>query len=84
MSVNPAIVFPHTRLQAQMYFTLEKLGRKDLHDKLYDWVTDPEHFPIYHTVIHPDEDAIFSSTSSSPQQTASTNDSSQTSTTPKT
>lgn len=60
---KPAIVMPHSRLQARMYYTLRSLGREDLHDKMFDWATDAARAPIYHTdysrTVRPDVDGIF-------------------------
>jgi thiol:disulfide interchange protein DsbA len=52
---SPSIVFPHARLQARTYFTLEALGRDDLHQALFAWIFQKDHYPIYHTIEHPDE-----------------------------
>jgi thiol:disulfide interchange protein DsbA len=52
---SPSIVFPHARLQARTYFTLEKLGREDLHPALFAWIFEKDHYPVYHTIQHPDE-----------------------------
>lgn len=46
---------PHARLQARMFFTLEELGRSDLHEKFEDWVADAKRWPIYHNIWHPDD-----------------------------
>ncbi len=54
----PAIVFPHTREQARMYFTLKELGREDLHAGMFDWVKEENRFPVYHTLMHPAKEAI--------------------------
>lgn len=56
---RPAIKWPHARVFAQMFLTLEKLGRADdLHLKLYDWIWDPKRYPIYHTINRPDVEGI--------------------------
>ena len=52
---KPAIRYPHARLQARVFFTLQQLGREDLHSRFFEWVLDPRRFPVYHEVIHPDE-----------------------------
>jgi thiol:disulfide interchange protein DsbA len=52
---SPSIVFPHARLQARMFFTLRELGREDLHGEFFAWVFQNDHYPIYHTIEHPDE-----------------------------
>ena len=56
---SPSVVFPHARLQARMYFTLEELGRLDLHDALFAWTFEKEHYPIYHTISRPDVPGYF-------------------------
>jgi thiol:disulfide interchange protein DsbA len=50
----PSIVFPHSRYQAQAFYTFMELGRDDLHDKFWAWVFDTDHYPTYHTIRHPD------------------------------
>jgi hypothetical protein len=55
----PDIRWAHARVQARIYFTLLAIGRSDLHDKLYDWIWQKEHYPIYHNLLYPDERAIF-------------------------
>jgi thiol:disulfide interchange protein DsbA len=52
---QPSIVFPHSRLQARTFFTLQELGREDLHLTMFAWIFEKEHYPIYHTIEHPDE-----------------------------
>ena len=51
---QPSIVFPHARLQARTFFTLQALGREDLHPALFAWIFEKDHYPIYHTIEHPD------------------------------
>jgi hypothetical protein len=52
----PAMVFPHARLEARMFYTIKELGREaDLHPLLYAWMRDDAHFKVYHkSVSHPD------------------------------
>lgn len=52
---RPSIVFPHARIQARMFFALQQLGRDDLHDAYFFWIFEKDHYPIYHTIMHPDE-----------------------------
>lgn len=51
---EPSIVFPHARLQARTFFTLQALGREDLHQALFSWIFEKDHYPVYHTIEHPD------------------------------
>jgi thiol:disulfide interchange protein DsbA len=56
---QPAIFYPHNRLQARMHYTLEKLHRPDLQLAYQDWIFDKSRFSVYHNVRHPDEKAYF-------------------------
>jgi protein dithiol oxidoreductase (disulfide-forming) len=58
---QPAIIWPHAREQARLYFTLEKLGRTDLHQQFFEWVWDESHYPTYFSADHqhPDRQAMF-------------------------
>jgi thiol:disulfide interchange protein DsbA len=51
---EPSIGFPHAAYQARTYYTFKKLGRGELHEKFWVWVFDKTHYPIYHTIRHPD------------------------------
>jgi thiol:disulfide interchange protein DsbA len=55
---EPAIAFPHAKEQARLYYTLKALGREDLHAKFWDFVRDPERYPVYHTIRRPAVEAI--------------------------
>lgn len=58
----PWVTSPHTRLEAQMYYTLEALGRGDLHTKLREWIVDreePQRYWTYAEHWYPNERAIF-------------------------
>lgn len=55
---RPSIRYPHARLLAKMYFSLEEVGRADLQQQLIDWIWQPNHYDTYHTVDRPDESGI--------------------------
>jgi hypothetical protein len=55
---KPDVRFPHSRPQARIYYTLQKLGRADLEPALLKWIWDPKHYDIYHNLIFPDVHAI--------------------------
>jgi protein dithiol oxidoreductase (disulfide-forming) len=59
---QPAVAFPHARLQAKIFFTLEELGRADLNAAMFDWIRVPEHSSIYHVMRTPSANAYLALT----------------------
>lgn len=56
----PDVRWPHAEEQAKLHFTLQEMGRTDLHDRLYEWIWDDRRYPVYHNLYYPDREAIFS------------------------
>lgn len=48
-----AMGMPHARLQARTFWTLEQLGRRDLHEAFELWVKDPDRERYYHNIWDP-------------------------------